>query len=58
MNSALANQMVMYSALRQNCIMPMNEAYQEMTQHTAIIFHVVQILYCIAQYSQYSSNLV
>jgi len=43
MNSALANQMVMYSALRQNCIMPMNEAYQEMTQHTAIIFHVMYI---------------
>lgn len=38
MNTALANQMVMHSALRQKYIMPMNEAYQEMSQHTAIIF--------------------
>ncbi len=30
-----------HSVFKQNCIMPMNEAYQDMTQHTAIIFHVM-----------------
>ena len=48
-----------HSVLKQNCIMPMNEAYQDMTQYTAHIsrdVHKVQALYCIAQCSKHSSK--